>query len=74
MMGGQLQHNQGFGARREGETSAQPLQCPKCGGEMATGFIVDAVAGLKRRNAPIWIEGEAIWSAVWGYQTKGRSR
>jgi hypothetical protein len=41
---------------------------------MATGFLVDAVAGLKRRCAPIWIEGEAIWSALWGYQAKGRSR
>jgi hypothetical protein len=41
---------------------------------MATGFLVDAVAGLKKRTYPIWIEGEAIWSAVWGYQTKGKSR
>jgi len=54
--------------------STEPLKCPKCGDKMTSGFIVDSVAGLKKRTAFDWIEGEANWSAIWGYQVKGKSR
>jgi len=51
--------------------SEQLLRCPKCGGEMSAGFIIDDVAGLKRRTDSVWIEGEKpTWSVVWGYQAR----
>ena len=36
--------------------SAEPTRCPKCGGDMAQGFIVDHHAGGKRLVSN-WVEG-----------------
>jgi hypothetical protein len=54
--------------------SAQASRCPKCGEEMSAAFLVDSVTGFKRRTVPVCIDGEAIWSALWGYLTKDRGR
>ena len=45
--------------------------CPKCGGAMTEGFIIDETHGSK--SVSTWIEG-APQRAWWGLKTRGKTK
>lgn len=51
---------------------ANASQCPKCGGAMIRGFIVDKTHG--GTAVPAWVEGEPRKSLWTGLKLRGRTR
>ena len=51
---------------------ARSRDCPKCGGAMAEGFLVDRTHGGAGVTA--WVEGEPVKSVWTGLKLKGRAR
>lgn len=52
----------------------QSITCPKCSGEMETGFLIDKSHGDQYSNAPEWAEGAPETSFWTGLELKGRER
>ena len=52
---------------------AQSKQCPRCGGTMVEGFIVDQAHG-GAATVPVWVEGAPQRSVWTGVRLRGKSR